>query len=788
MKFSLNWIREFVPTDGVSPQEIGDRLTLHTCELEECIFVAQNFERVFAAKLTAVRDISGGKLHVGTFDVGAQGKKQIVFGNVFPLIVDEVYPVALDGAKLAGGLDIADREVGGEKSEGMVCACAELGMKQETLLKFGDADIGKSLPEIDPEFADVLFDIDNKSLTHRPDLMGHRGMAREVSAIFGKKLTLPTAKTTPGSGAPVKVEIQTDRCRRFTTAQMSGITVAPSPLGTQVRLENLGTRAISNLVDITNLILLGHGQPMHVFDAAKLDGKIIVRQAKNGEKLVALDGEEYELTSEDMVIADEKKVLSIAGIMGGEFSGVTEETTEIVFECANFDPVSIRKTSQRLGLRSESSMRYEKSLDPEQLLSAIQSAIELVHDRCPGATLTTPITDEYPTKFPNIHVDLPPQLVREKSGLEISDAEISKKLESLGFPVTATGATLRVEVPSWRATKDVAIPEDLVEEVVRLHGFGAVPSTLPRLSVTPPKKNWLRSLEWQMRDALATEGRNEVYLTSFVAPTDPEWIEQDDHVQVLNGANEEYQFLRKTLVSNAVRTMETELRTHGRLDQFEVGTTFDSLGVETRRLMVFSAEMQGDAVAKFYNLKSELIRVLRGVGQAITVREAASPSAVMHPAQAADVLIGEQVVGQIAVIHPAKNPVRGAAVVWAEIDLGAISPLVHENEPKFTAISAYPGVRRDLSIVLPESVAQDAVMAAAWEASADLEKIELFDVYRDAKKLGTDVKNLAFHLTFRSHDRTLDDAAIDQSWSAITGALSKKFNAELRLAFDQKNA
>jgi len=402
--------------------------------------------------------------------------------------------------------------------------------------------------------------------------------------------------------------------------------------------------------------------------------------------------------------------------------------------------------------------------------------------------LATPITDEYPTKFPKIHIDLPPQLVRDKSGLDISDAEISKKLTSLGFGVTATGATLRVEVPSWRATKDVEIPEDLVEEVVRLHGFGAVPSTLPRLSVTPPQKNWLRSLEWQLRDALAAESRSEVYLTSFVAPTDPEWIERADHVQVLNGANEEYQFLRKTLVSNAVRTMETELRTHGRLDQFEIGTTFESLGAETRRLLVFSAEMQGDAVEKFFDLKSELIRVLRGVGLVAAFQTVAEPSAVMHPAQAADILIGEQVVGQIAVIHPAKNPVRGAAVVWAEFDLSTISPLVHEYEPKFSPISAYPAVRRDLSIVLPESVTQADVVADAQAVSSELSKIELFDVYRDAKKLGADVKNLAFHLTFRSHEKTLDDAAIEQAWSAIVVALSKKFGAELRLAFDQKNA
>jgi len=367
MKISLNWLREFVDLNDLDYQEIGDKMTIHTAELEEIIDIKNGFNNVVVGKVINKQiHPNSDKLSIATFDCGKNiGTKQIIFGDKHHVEIGDILPIALDGAILNSGQAIKKTELRGQTSEGMIVDNSELGMKNNELLHFSNEEIGKSLPEICPEFSDILFDIDNKSLTHRPDLMGHRGFALELSAIFDRKLTLPEPILAfPNNTKNVEVDIQTKVCHRYCALEINNVDVQNSDLLTQLRLENLGIRSISNMVDITNWIILEFGQPMHVFDADKIEGKLIIRQAKKGESLVALDGETYKLDETITVIADEKKVLSIGGVMGGAASGVTKETKNIIFESAHFDPVSIRKTSQKLGLRSESSMRFEKSLDP----------------------------------------------------------------------------------------------------------------------------------------------------------------------------------------------------------------------------------------------------------------------------------------------------------------------------------------------------------------------------------------------------------------------------------------
>ncbi len=789
MKFSMNWLREFVETKGLDPQKIGDSLTLHTCEVEDVIHITNNFDRVFAGKLIKVeKHKNAEKLHVGTFDCGKKGKKQIVFGEVFPLTKGEIYPVALDGATLASGIEIKNTEVRDVKSEGMVCTCPELGMKQETLLRFETKDIGKTLPEIIPGFGDILFDIDNKSLTHRPDLMGHRGLAREIGAIWDKEFESEIFAPELTTGKPFPVKINTEKCRRFCAIKLENVTLEPSDIATQVKLENLDIRAISTLVDLTNLSLAGFGQPMHVFDADKLKGGITIRLAKKGEKLLALDEEEYELEETDIVVADDEKVLSLAGIMGGLASSITNKTKNIVFESANFDAASIRHTSSRLGLRSESSARYEKSLDPEQCLESILWATGKAQQLCPAAKIASSVGDAYPHAFGEMKIDLPPDLVRMKSGLDISNEDIMKKLRALGFDVESTGATLKVLVPSWRATKDIEIPEDLVEEIVRLHGFDAIPSVLPTLPLSPPRRNKLREMEWKIRDLLVSEGLNEIYLSSFVGPKDPEWMNENTHVCVQNGANEEYEKLRLTLVSNAVRGMESELRTHGELSFFEIGTVFPKIGDEKRNLLLLSAVMNGDAPQKFFEQKAELARMFHALGVEIEMNTCKKPQAIFHPAQCADISVNGKIIGQIFVLHPKKNPVRGAVAVATEIDLKSLEELVSPAEKKYIPVSQFPTVYRDLSLVMANTIQQSDLISTAKEASKYLKDMTLFDVFLDEKRLGKKNKNLAFHLSFQAKDKTLDEKTIDAEFDAIHKTLEKKFKTQLRLAFDMKNS
>jgi len=791
MKLSKNWLARLVDIKGLSATEIGKKLTLHTSELEEIIDQNEFHKDVYGAELlSVVKHKDSDKLHIGQFDFGSKlGKKQIVFGSVHPLETGQVYPVAIAGARLGSGVEIKNSEIKGAKSEGMVVDNAELGMKNNGLLVLSKADVGKSLPEINPEFGDAIFDIDNKSLTHRPDLMGHRGFARELSAIFDRPLTFSTPEINFGS-EQVGVEIKSEKCRRFCAIKVSGIKVAPSALDVQIRLENIGTKAISNVVDTTNEIMMEFGQPMHAFDAAKIEGKIIVRAAKNGEKLVALDGGTYELNEDDLVIADEKKALSIAGVMGGMPTSVTATTTEIIFEAANFDPVSIRKTSQRLGLRSESSMRYEKSLDPEKCALGALAAAQKVLGVCPTAKVASKLTDVYPTKFPKLEIKVTGQKVRDIAGFEISDAEIEKKLTAVGFTVARKGDQFVVQIPSDRATKDVSIAEDLIEEVVRLHGFDNIKSSLPTLPITPPRVNFLRGIEWEIRDFFAARNFLEVYNYSFVSETDKAFSGDGKYVEIQNPLSGEHKFLRKNLASNFVRNCESELRTHTKLNFFELGKTFQNLGDvlpnEKLKLAIFAAEINGCENKNFFRVKSDLEAFFHAMNLTPEFRPAKSIEKYLHPAKSADIFLHDKQVGVIAAIHPKSLDVKNATAIFAEIDVEDIAQEIKKIDIKYKKLSPFPPIFRDISVVLADEFLVAEIEKVAKAASPLLQKIECFDEFIDVKKLGENMKNLAFHCEFQSKDETITDTEIDKNFSAIVDALHRKFGTELRSEFDKK--
>ncbi|MCK5460857.1 phenylalanine--tRNA ligase subunit beta [Candidatus Gracilibacteria bacterium] len=802
MKISYNWLLNFLPGCKVSPEEIGEKLTLHTAELEEIVSVRKGFEKVYMGKFLEKRAHKNSeKLFVGIFDLGQRlGKKQIVYGQVHIITPGEILPIAIDGAVLNSGIVVKNVEIRGEKSEGMVCDNKDLGFSFGGLLYSQESSqIGRSLPECYKELNDELFDIDNKSLTHRPDLMGVRGFSREVSAIFETKLMLPEPIVSVPKKEKVEVEIRTDKCRRFCAIRLSGVSVEDSEFSTQVRLENLGVRAISNLVDITNLMLLEFGQPMHVFDAAKISGKIIVRQAKKGETIVALDGNEYKLQKEDIVIADEEKVLSIGGIMGGEETSINSLTKEIIFECANFDPTTIRKTSQRLGIRTESSMRYEKSLDAQICKRVILAAAEKTLNSYAKAQIISGLTDEYPIKAEEKTILLDPELIRKKSGLVIVDQKIKELLESINFRVSTneeeTGKTLfQVVVPSGRATKDINISEDLIEEVVRLYGFFRLKSQMPVLSAIPPRKNYLREMEWETKEHLASRGFLEVYNYSFVNESDEVFTGFDHYVKIANPLSLEHTQLRKTLISNLVKNLESELRTHGEINLFEFGHVCEKvmgqvLPKEQQHIAIFSAEIGGDENQKFYALKKEVEILFShfGIAEQITFKplEADELRPYIHPSKSANILHKGKKIGEIAVLHPQFLPLKNSQIVFAELEAEKMLAIIRETERKYQRLSSFPSVYRDLSVVLGEKIFIADIERIMQSASPVLRRIELFDEYKDAKKLGVGVKNFAFHLEFRSAEKTLEEQEIDSNFNGIVQALENEFGAKLRMEFDK---
>jgi len=542
-------------------------------------------------------------------------------------------------------------------------------------------------------------------------------------------------------------------------------------------------RAISNLVDITNWIMLEYGQPMHVFDADKVEGDMIIRSAKKGEKLVALDGETYELSPEDTVVADSKKALSVAGIMGGLESSVTEKTTSVIFEVANWDPVAIRKTSQRLGLRSESSMRYEKSLDPEQCRKALLAAVEKAMECCSAAKIMSNLVDEYPAPGETITVILTLAKIQKLSGLDINQEEVTKILQHLGFTLNVKEESITVQVPSWRSTKDVSIAEDIIEEVVRLYGLDKVPTELPSFVVNPPRKNELRTLQWKMRAQLASLGYLETYLHSFV-PTGAHLDDDQVYIAIANPLSEECRMLRRDLWPQMMAKLESELRTHRQVQCFELGKVYHAekgrvLPTETERLLIMWASLETKENDDFFMVKADLLTLLQqlGINDYVLTPAKDVPSA-FHPAKTLACEVAGRVIGHVGVLHPRFLPVKKSSIVIAEIDINTLVPA--QGAVAHQSISSFPMINRDISLVVSDKAFSGELINTAIDSATLLQDITLFDEYQDVEKIGVGLKNLAFHLTFQAPDRTLTEEEIELELKQILDALDKGHKATLR--------
>src|SRR5208283_1944588 len=480
VKFSFNWMREFVPGLKLSPPELARLITMKTAECEACTEFAPHLARVVAARVLWVEPIPHSHNVVALVDAGPlYGRKQVVCGapNCRPGIVTAYVPAGVT----LGSREIRKAVIAGVESDGMLGSGAELEINRdhEGIVEC-EAEPGDALPGCAPDY---VIEVDNKSLTHRPDLWGHHGLAREVAAITGERLYDPVdVSLLPAPGNEWNVEIlDYDLCPRYSGLVFDNVRVGPSPLWLQARLEAIGLNPISNIVDVTNLLLAGLPQPMHAFDADKLHGRtIFVRRAAEGEVLAALDRETYTLNPSNLVIADAAGAVALAGVIGGAHSAIGPETTRIVLESANFEAACIRRTSSALKLRTDASMRFEKAQDPVNTLRALARAIVLLQEVCPGIRLAGGVIDNWRGPAPTRVIDLPLEWVARKLGRPVDLNVIRQILESLEFGVVASApGVFTVTVPTWRATKDVTIKEDLLEEIGRMVGYDTIPAVAP---------------------------------------------------------------------------------------------------------------------------------------------------------------------------------------------------------------------------------------------------------------------------------------------------------------------
>jgi phenylalanyl-tRNA synthetase beta chain len=833
MLVSLNWLQDFIKMPvGVSPQQLGELLTLHTVEVEGVKKLGENLDNIVVGKILKLEQHpNADRLKLATVDVGKEKLKVVCGGS--NLRVGMLVALAKIGAQVRwhGQGDLVTMEaavIRGEKSEGMICTAAEIGLadmfptedEREVMDLNGDYRIGSDLAQA-LGLGDVIYDIDNKSMTHRPDLWSHYGMARDIAAVLNLKLKKcdanlqinanPPAHNTSHSDAggriankKITVKVEDEKlCPRYMAVVIDGIKIEPSPDWMQKRLVACGLRPINNVVDISNYVMLELGQPTHAFDRSRIFTEkvtnshqlnIVVRRAKKNETIKTLDGVERKLDEDMLVIANEDMPLAVAGVMGGENSGVDESTTSIVIESANFAPVSIRQTAQKLGLRTDASARFEKSLDPNLCEAALARIVNLIQEFIPGAKVASPTADIKKFKLNQGPIKFDLAWLNKKIGVDIKPGEVKKILTGLGFDVSG-GKLLNVKVPTWRATKDISIPEDLVEEIARVHGYNAIQPAMPAVAMQRPDVNYEREFRGQVKDALVRAGMTETYNYSFINEADLEKLGKTSelNVRLANPLTSEHTLLRNILLPGLLRNVVANQRQHEATALFEIGNVFvnrggsinkDAAGREKLSEQKFHvgavyAEKNDNTFYRLKGFVEYLFKTLHIRGVFFRPTDKVS---FARPGRAAEITDGSRIFGYI--FEPDGDIARRCGVKTnvsaLELEIDALFAAYAEaGAVAYRAKNKFPVLMRDMAFVVDKKILYNNIREEILSVSKLIREVEVFDVYA-GKELGAAQKNVAVHISFGSDEKTLTGEEVDSVQKEIAAALQKKLNAQLR--------
>lgn len=802
MKISLNWIKEFTDLPSkYSAKELAGLLTLRTCEVEGYEEQKAQFSNMVVGKTIKTKPHpNADKLRLVETDVGG-GTVQIVCGGQ-NLTEGMLVAVALPGAivKWHGTeiVELKETKIRGEHSFGMICAGEEIGLPAAP--QNGITDLGALLAQFDikpPKIGmplaqalgldDTIFEIDNKSLTHRPDLWGHYGMAREFSAFLSKKLKpfAPKIKLSAG-GEKITVKVEkAEICKRFLSVIVSGVKVEKSPVWLIKRLEAVGMRPVNNIVDITNYVMHELGHPMHAFDRkiVKTD-KFVIRYARENEIIETLDHKKRRLSKEDALVTNGENALAIAGVMGGANSEINPNTTEIILEVATWNPVLIRKTSQRHALRTDAAQRFEKSLDPEIALLAFRRACELIAKLCPGAKFGQ-TADYYPKKDKPIAVLLDTEKAKNKIGSRITEKEMAAHLKALGFGVAkAKKGNLKITVPSFRATKDINIEDDLVEEISRMHGYEKIVPALPNLPTKLPIVNTERVQKHRARQLLSLGlGFCETNHYSFYGSAEIKkcMLPEALHITPENPLTEDQTHLRISLLPNLLKSIALNLNSREEAKLYEIGRTYIKtekyFPVEEKFICCVMVRPFGKLTTGAAHHDREIF--YDGLGAAQTFLERFNAPAFTtqipdgippyaHPAKCAAIMIGNKEIGIVYEIHPAvlKNFGIEKQCVAFEINF---TKLVAQGQKDiaYRPIPRFPGIEIDVSILascrIEARTLQDLIKQSAGPLMADLKLIDTFE----GAALGEGKKSFTFRILLQSPDRTLTDEEMKQVQNSV---------------------
>jgi len=807
---SYHWLRRYVECDA-PPDELAERLTFLGLNVDALTpMLDADLDDVVLARLVEVEKIEGSSMMRCLVDAGAHGKYQVVSGA--PNCREGSYvPLALPGSQLPDGRVIEDIEVAGVRSSGMLCSPHELGLDlgaSDYLLEVEEGRPGKSAVQA-LGLDDVIFDID---LT--PNYASHcqsvLGVARETAAAFECELWLPGEQLPDDAlgdsiDDAVSIEIEDpDLCPRYSAALALDVSVEPSPWWIQRDLLACGIRPLNNVVDITNHVMLAYGQPLHAFDLDQVQGhEVRVRRARPGEKIITLDDQERTLTDEDLVIADRYRAIGIAGVMGAANSEITGDTERVLLESAYFDARSVLRTSRRLGLRTEASVRFEKGRDPEQTVEPCLRALQLAHDTGAGTAARGHI-DVYPRPITRRRIEFRPERANALLGIDLARRQMTSYLRRLGFQVEGEDEgqdAVKVTVPSWRP--DVEREVCLIEEIVRLHGYNEVPVDRPRTAVPGYRPPAAERVKDDTRRVMVGQGFFETVTYSWMSPRTMQLMgapEEHPHaraVEVANPMREEARRLRTNLVGSLLDVAARNMQRHGAdaLRLFEIGKIYRSKQLppedlldEEERLGIL---MMGRTVPRFwgetesgtvdyYHLKGvieNLMRVLHIEDWSVKP----CSDYYLHPGRSAQLLAGGEVLGQFGEIdHDVRESLEvDDRICVAELDVAGMAKIA-EQSPAVKPLPSHPAATRDIAFVLNEETPHAEIRDVIERAAGDLlEGVVLFDVYR-GDQVPEGSKSAAYRLTYRAPERTLTDAEVDERHNRVREALQEELEAQLR--------
>ena len=779
MFLSMNWISDFVDLSGLDKMDLIRKFSLSTAEVEnEIFFKGSDFSGIVVAEIKDIQDHpKSEKLHLLKVDIGVEELVDVVCGapNV-RLGMKTAF--AKVGAKL-GEIEISPRPLAGFMSNGMCCSEKEIGISDDNsgiMDILDDVKNGTDLKDL-YEIDDIVFEVDNKSLTNRPDLWGHYGVAREFASLAGRPLKpLPQVDLSQYDNLPkVDLKIEDDLCQRYSCLQVANITKNTSPVNMRIRLFYCGMRGINLLADLTNYLMLEMGQPMHAFDSRKVE-KIRIKRFNEPFTFRTLDGIDRNIDENTLMICNSNTPVAIAGIMGGLDSEIVEDTTTLTLESATFNAASIRKSTVRLAHRTDASNRYEKCLDPEMTVPAIARFVNLLVSIDPDAKVVSALTDEYAFKYPTVTLDFDKAFIDKYTGIEIANDTIVNTLNSLGFKASNDGDNFTVEVPSWRATKDVTIKADIVEEITRIYGYDNFDIHTAAAPLYPVRAKAEKTVEDRIKDMLVH--RYSLHeLHSYVWQYYDEYkalgMEIEDNIKLSGATNPNIETIRKSIIPTQLCQVKTNTNFSTDFGVFEIGRTVDGLKDDglcnERKKLCITLYSKTKSLETLYVELATMLSVISDniKHKALTFVPMEATLSYEHPRNLNEISCDGVVLGKIGVVHPtvSKKIDKKASIVFAEIDVPLFTEIadagIHYVEP-----SRFPEMEIDLSF-MSETFAP--IGKAIADANCALIKdVSVVDTYRDENG-----KSITTRMTFSHPERTLTTEEVMEVANGIIDALAK---------------